>query len=175
MMLSKSTFTTPIGPLTVVVDGDGAVKQLHFGKIDVAGAKEDAKAVRHVRDQIDEYFAGKRRKFDLRLAPDGTEFQRRVWKALSAIPFGETLSYGELAARIGRAGASRAVGAANGANPIAVIVPCHRVIGQNRSLTGYAGGVSTKAALLAHEGLLPHSVAKAADARTRIDAEPKML
>jgi len=101
--------------------------------------------------QLDEYFAGKRREFDLPIAPRGTGFQQRVWRALCAIPFGATRSYGELARAIGRPAASRAVGAANGKNPIAIIVPCHRVIGANGTLTGYGGGLPTKSWLLAHE------------------------
>jgi methylated-DNA-[protein]-cysteine S-methyltransferase len=102
--------------------------------------------------QLREYFAGRRRSFDLPLAARGTEFQRAVWSGLCDIPFGETVSYGELAARVGRAGAVRAVGAANGANPISIIVPCHRVIGRNRRLTGYGGGMDAKKTLLELEG-----------------------
>jgi methylated-DNA-[protein]-cysteine S-methyltransferase len=102
-------------------------------------------------DQLAEYFAGTRSAFDLALAPRGTEFQRSVWHALCAIPAGETRSYGELAHSLGRPLASRAVGAANGANPISIIVPCHRLIGSTGALTGYAGGLGTKRWLLAHE------------------------
>lgn len=104
--------------------------------------------------QLDEYFAGERREFDLPLAPRGTGFQERVWRALLAIPFGVTRSYGELARTIGRPSASRAVGAANGKNPIAIIVPCHRVIGANGTLTGYGGGLPIKRWLLEHEAKL---------------------
>jgi len=103
--------------------------------------------------QLREYFAGRRREFELPLAPRGTEFQMAVWNGLRDIPFGETESYGELARRIGRARAVRAVGAANGANPISIIVPCHRVIGRDRSLTGYGGGLKVKRALLELEGV----------------------
>jgi len=102
--------------------------------------------------QLDEYFAGKRRRFDLPLAPRGTEFQRRVWRALTEIPYGETVSYGELARRIAKPSASRAVGLANGANPLPIIVPCHRVIGADGSLTGFGGGLPIKRKLLALEG-----------------------
>ena len=105
--------------------------------------------------QFEEYFAGRRREFDLPLAPDGTDFQRRVWRALTAIPYGQTISYGELARRIGNPRASRAVGLANGANPLPIIVPCHRVIGANGSLTGFGGGLPIKQALLALEGSIP--------------------
>nr|WP_298172288.1 methylated-DNA--[protein]-cysteine S-methyltransferase [uncultured Pseudomonas sp.] len=102
--------------------------------------------------QLEAYFAGRRQVFDLRLAPRGTAFQQAVWQALLSIPFGQTSSYSALAAQIGRPSAMRAVGAANGANPIAVIIPCHRVIGRDGSLTGYAGGLTRKALLLQLEG-----------------------
>lgn len=102
--------------------------------------------------QLDEYFAGRRQRFELRLAPLGTAFQRSVWQALLDIPFGQTWSYGQLARHIGNPQAMRAVGAANGANPIAVIQPCHRVIGSNGSLTGFSGGLERKTLLLKLEG-----------------------
>lgn len=101
--------------------------------------------------QLGEYFAGERHRFDLRLAPRGTEFQRQVWRALTEIPYGKTVSYGELARRIGKPSASRAVGLANGANPLPIIVPCHRVIGADGSLTGFGGGLPIKRKLLALE------------------------
>ncbi|MBW4718017.1 methylated-DNA--[protein]-cysteine S-methyltransferase [Saccharothrix sp. SC076] len=101
--------------------------------------------------QLEEFFAGKRTEFDLPLTMAGTPFQRTVWEELKAIPFGETVSYGELAARIGRPTASRAVGLANGKNPISIIVPCHRVVGSTGSLTGYGGGIERKRLLLAFE------------------------
>jgi methylated-DNA-[protein]-cysteine S-methyltransferase len=103
--------------------------------------------------QLDEYFHGKRRDFDLPLRMHGTKFQRRVWRALTEIPYGATWSYGELAKRIDNPNASRAVGLANGRNPISILVPCHRVIGADGSLTGYGGGLERKQWLLAHEGL----------------------
>lgn len=103
--------------------------------------------------QLDDYFTGRRRHFELRLAPHGTAFQQAVWQALQRIPFGQTSSYSALAAQIARPKAVRAVGAANGANPIAVIIPCHRVIGRDGSLTGYAGGLARKALLLQLEGI----------------------
>jgi methylated-DNA-[protein]-cysteine S-methyltransferase len=102
--------------------------------------------------QLSEYFCGTRRTFELPLAPAGTPFQLAVWQALRAIPYGETLSYGELAQRLGRAGGARAVGLANGANPLPIIVPCHRVIGADGSLTGFGGGLDIKRALLSLEG-----------------------
>ncbi|MFP6849509.1 MAG: methylated-DNA--[protein]-cysteine S-methyltransferase [Pseudomonas sp.] len=103
--------------------------------------------------QLDEYFAGRRQRFELRLAPQGTAFQQAVWQALQSIPFGQTSCYSDLAAEIARPKAVRAVGAANGANPIAIIIPCHRVIGRDGSLTGYAGGLPRKALLLKLEGV----------------------
>jgi methylated-DNA-[protein]-cysteine S-methyltransferase len=104
--------------------------------------------------QLREYFAGKRRQFDLPVDPAGTDFQRRVWDAITAIPFGETTSYGKIAVALGGASLARAVGAAVGANPIPIIVPCHRVIGADNSLTGYRGGLRMKVWLLRHEGVL---------------------
>jgi methylated-DNA-[protein]-cysteine S-methyltransferase len=103
--------------------------------------------------QLTEYFAGTRREFDLPLRLQGTTFQTRVWRELTEIPYGQTWSYGELAKRINKPGASRAVGLANGRNPISILVPCHRVIGADGSLTGYGGGLERKRWLLAHEGL----------------------
>lgn len=102
-------------------------------------------------DQLQAYFDGTRQAFDLALAPEGTPFQREVWEALQHIPYGETVSYAQLAQRIGRPQAVRAVGAANGKNPLPIVIPCHRVIGSDGTLTGYAGGVHIKAALLDHE------------------------
>lgn len=149
---------SPIGPLTVsVVDsGQGVEPELtgvffeqHRHPVDptVLGER-DAGPIRRVRTQLEEYFAGDRTAFDLPLAPAGTPFQLTVWAALGEIPYGETIDYGELARRIDRPTASRAVGAANGRNPISVVVPCHRVIGSTGTLTGYGGGVERKQALL---------------------------
>ena len=170
MTLWTGSFETPIGRLSLVVDGAGALKILHFGRLEQPDLRPDDTAVAPARDQIEAYFAGERRDFDLPLAPEGTAFQRAVWDGLLTIPFGRTLSYGELAAQVGRAGAFRAVGAANGANPIALVIPCHRVIGRDRSLTGYGGGIAVKAALLAHEGVLAPDRVPAAMARTRIES-----
>ena len=106
--------------------------------------------------QLDEYFAGNRKSFDIALAPEGTEFQHQVWKTLTALRYGETATYGQLAQRVGNPHAVRAVGAANGRNPISIVLPCHRVVGSDGSLTGFAGGLEAKAALLdferAHKG-----------------------
>ena len=111
----------------------------------------DDNAFDDVVSQLEDYFAGRRREFDLPLAPAGTPFQQRVWRALLDIPYGETISYGELASRIGNKAASRAVGLANGSNPISIVIPCHRVIGANGKLTGYGGGLPIKQQLLALE------------------------
>jgi len=113
--------------------------------------QRDDTAFDDVRGQLDEYFAGERRGFDVPLDPIGSGFQRRVWAALLAIPYGETRSYGETATTIGLPTAARAVGLANGRNPISIIVPCHRVVGANGSLTGYGGGLDAKRWLLSHE------------------------
>jgi len=111
-------------------------------------------ALRAALEELREYFAGLRHTFDVHVAPVGTEFQRRVWQAISDIPFGETASYGELAAALGEPHLARAVGAAAGANPIPIIIPCHRVIGADGSMTGYGGGLKMKVRLLRHEGAL---------------------
>lgn len=164
------SFATPVGPASAVVDDDGRLKRFHFGKLDDSCLRSDPKAVAHVRDQVHAYFAGELREFDLPLAPDGTEFQRRIWDGLLTIPYGEIMSYGALAVQVGHPGASRAVGAANGQNPIALIVPCHRVVGQDGTLTGYGGGIAVKAKLLAHEGVLAPELVPGAGPRTRIAA-----
>jgi methylated-DNA-[protein]-cysteine S-methyltransferase len=147
---------SPVGDLLVVGDGE-AVTGVHFGArvAPRPGWRVDPAPVAEAVDQLSAYFAGARREFDLWLAPAGTSFQRRVWAALAGIPYGETTSYGKLAAEIGRPGSARAVGAANGANPLAIVIPCHRVIGADGTLTGYAGGLAAKRHLLALEGALP--------------------
>lgn len=146
---------SPIGPLLLAGNGV-ALSRVGFpsGKGRVAprdGWRRTDDAFVEARRQLDAYFVGDLRDFDLTLMPEGTPFQLSVWQALTSIPYGETISYGELALRLGRPGASRAVGAANGANPIPIIVPCHRVIGANGSLTGFGGGIETKRHLLALE------------------------
>ncbi len=147
---------TPIGPLLVAADEAG-LRRISFaerGKArqPEAGWVRDAAPFRQLASQLQEYFAGKRRRFSLRLAPEGTAFQRATWQALAEIPYGTTISYAELARRVGRPAASRAVGAANGANPLPIVVPCHRVIGADGSLTGFGGGLPVKRALLELEG-----------------------
>ncbi len=115
---------------------------------------EDGDELRGARQQLDEYFDDQRTAFDLPLEPRGTGFQMAVWREIAAIPYGETVSYGELAERVGRPGAARAVGAATGRNPISIIIPCHRVVGSDGSLTGYGWGFDRKIWLLEHEGVL---------------------
>jgi methylated-DNA-[protein]-cysteine S-methyltransferase len=141
---------SPVGDLRLVARGDALVA-LGWARADETAG--DGGATYHpvlaeARRQLDAYFAGQRRAFDLPLAAAGTDFQRRVWAALLTIPYGETRSYGDIARVIGRPSASRAVGAANGRNPIAIVVPCHRVIGGNGSLTGFGGGMTNKKLLL---------------------------
>lgn len=143
---------SPVGPLALCVRADGAVCAVEFGDRSARrGALRDAGACAHVRRQLEEYFAGERKVFELPLCPSGSPFQRRVWQALLEIPYGATTSYGAIARRLGPDVSPRAVGSANGANPIAIIVPCHRVIGSDGSLTGYGGGLDVKARLLALE------------------------
>lgn len=152
-MFAYTTLPSPVGPLTIVASPT-AVAAIHLGDdVPVPGARpaDDHPIVAAAAAQLGEYFAGRRRAFDLPLGGAGTAFQRDVWRALCAIPFGATCGYGELAARLGRPSAARAVGAANGKNPIAIVVPCHRVIGKDGTLTGYAGGLAIKQWLLAHE------------------------
>lgn len=156
---SHSMIDSPVGPLALVTDGEALtgvfMAEHRHAATDRRGeavALGDAAAVvRRAAEQLGEYFVGDRRTFDLPLAPEGTAFQQRVWAALQEIPYGETWSYGQLAAHLGSPGASRAVGLANGRNPISIIVPCHRVIGADGSMTGYGGGVPRKEHLLALE------------------------
>ncbi len=142
---------TPVGPITLTKSNEALTAAYLDNLVPTLDARRDKGAFADEIRQLDEYFAGERTRFDLRLAPRGTPFQERVWKALVAIPFGRTASYGEIAHAIGNPTASRAVGAANGKNPIAIIVPCHRIIGSSGSLVGYAGGLPRKKWLLAHE------------------------
>jgi methylated-DNA-[protein]-cysteine S-methyltransferase len=147
---------SPIGKLLIAGDQE-SVRQINFAKNGKPSKPEpdwqesSRGPVAQAARQLREYFAGSRTDFDLPLSPQGTEFQRQVWRRLQEIPYGETISYGELARRIGNPKASRAVGAANGQNPIPIVIPCHRVIGANGKLTGFGGGLPTKEALLALE------------------------
>ncbi len=146
---------SPLGDLLALGDDDGLTGlYLPSGKHasrPPTDATRDDRALSDVRDQLTEYFAGARQRFQLRLSPKGTPFQLRVWLALREIPYGQTTSYGQTALEVGAPTAARAVGLANGRNPISIIVPCHRVIGANGSLVGYGGGMAAKRWLLAHE------------------------
>jgi methylated-DNA-[protein]-cysteine S-methyltransferase len=151
-------YDSPIGRLLLTTDGTaltGLYMEPSRKAQSTEGWLEDRTAapLAQALQQLDEYFAGKRREFDLPLRLNGTAFQQRVWRELTEIPYGETWSYGQLAKRIDKPSASRAVGLANGRNPISILVPCHRVIGADGSLTGYGGGLARKQWLLAHEGL----------------------
>lgn len=151
-MRFRITVPSPLGTLTVVADHQAVVGVRFPGEAEVSAEPGDRLPVLvAAREQLAEYFAGLRTAFDLPLHPHGTEFQKAVWSALRDIPFGETRSYGAVARAIGRPAAIRAVGAANGRNPIAIAVPCHRVVGADGSLTGYGGGLAAKEWLLAHE------------------------
>jgi methylated-DNA-[protein]-cysteine S-methyltransferase len=144
-MTSSTQFSSTVGPLTLEGD-DRTLTRIGFGE--PAAPQGDAAAVASAATQLEQYFAGERTDFDVDLELDGTPFERRVWEEVRAIPYGETATYAEIARRVGRPSACRAVGRANGRNPIAVIVPCHRVVGSDGSLTGYAGGIEMKRALL---------------------------
>ncbi|MBX7198252.1 MAG: methylated-DNA--[protein]-cysteine S-methyltransferase [Rhodospirillaceae bacterium] len=145
---------SPVGRLTLIGNDDGLAAVLwpndKPGRVRLTSAREDGghPVLREAAKQLAEYFAGKRRVFKLKLNMQGTVFQKRVWNALLTIPFGETRSYAEIARAIGRPTASRAVGAANGRNPVSIVAPCHRVVGTNGALTGFAGGLAAKARLL---------------------------
>jgi methylated-DNA-[protein]-cysteine S-methyltransferase len=150
-----TTYKSPIGTLTLAADTKG-LRHIVFPSGSRAFETPDdwetrPRAFVQLVSELNEYFAGTRQKFDVKLAPAGTDFQRSVWLALLSVGYAETCSYGQIAENIGKPKASRAVGAANGANPIPIIVPCHRVIGSGGNLTGFGGGLETKAWLLAHE------------------------
>jgi methylated-DNA-[protein]-cysteine S-methyltransferase len=141
---------TPVGPVTLASSEQG-LSSLQFGTAIPAGAVMDNSANAIFLNKVSEYFQGRRAHFDFPLDVEGTPFQMTVWKALMQIPYGETRSYGDIAKAIGKPGAARAVGMANHENPVAVVIPCHRVVGQNGSLTGYAGGLELKQKLLSIE------------------------
>ena len=155
MSVAHTVIASPVGPLTLVRDGT-ALTGLYFDghrrtpRVTDWGPRT-GDGFEAASAQLDEYFAGTRRAFDLELVPGGSAFERRVWALLTAIPYGQTRTYGQLAAALGDIGAAQAVGAANGWNPISIIVPCHRVIGTSGSLTGYAGGTGRKRFLLSLE------------------------
>jgi methylated-DNA-[protein]-cysteine S-methyltransferase len=154
-VITTTTMESPVGTLTLTAV-DGRLTRLHMDGQRHAPAtsaewERDDAGLAGIVEQLEAYFAGSREDFDVPLDLQGTDFQRSVWAGLLEIPYGETMSYGELARRVGRPGASRAVGLANGRNPVAIIVPCHRVIGANGTMTGYGGGLDRKVWLLDHE------------------------
>ncbi|MGY1409019.1 MULTISPECIES: methylated-DNA--[protein]-cysteine S-methyltransferase [unclassified Luteimonas] len=151
---------SPVGPLLLAADTQG-LRAIEFrdSRHPVRRGDDwregDSPLLQQARTQLDEYFRGRRRSFELPLSPQGTGFQREVWMRLASIPYGQTVSYAQLASRVGRPTAMRAVGAANGRNPLPIVLPCHRVIGADGSLTGFGGGLPTKQFLLKLEGALP--------------------
>jgi len=159
MITYTSTFDTPLGPFSVAVNDHTQVVATAFGPLSLLRKRlkacqllDDEERTATVKQQVIEYFRGERRRFSLTLAAKGTPFQHEVWHALQNIPYGQTASYGEIATLLNRPKAARAVGRANGTNPICLIVPCHRVIGSDGSLTGFAFGEKIKEKLLRHEG-----------------------
>lgn len=153
--MKHTVVESPIGPLTLVGDGSALIGlyfdgHLRTPRVTDLGPRVDD-GFEAVERQLGEYFAGTRREFDLELAPRGSAFEKQVWAMLTKIPFGETRTYGQLAAELGDPGAAQAVGNANGWNPISIIVPCHRVVGTSGGLTGYAGGLTRKRFLLSLE------------------------
>jgi len=159
MSLVKTTMRSPVGVLTLVASDVGLVAVLwpedDPRRVRLEAAPKDAEhdVLKVAMAQLQEYFASARREFDLPFDVRGTAFQKQVWEQLLAIPYGETRSYGDIARRLGKPAASRAVGAANGRNPLSIVVPCHRVIGTSGTLTGFAGGLEAKRALLELEGI----------------------
>ncbi|MBQ2412036.1 MAG: methylated-DNA--[Anaerotignum sp.] len=143
-------YETPVGKLCVGEE-DGVIVRTTWSKIPTEYVLEETELILQCKMQLDEYFRGERKTFDLPLAPKGTDFQKKVWNALKEIPYGETRTYGEIAAAVGNPKAARAVGMANNKNPIGIIIPCHRVVGANGKLVGYAGGMEKKEWLLQFE------------------------
>lgn len=151
--MNHYVYAMPQGRMTIV-DSGGAVVRIGFGVLDVEGSALSPTALTNeAATQLMEYFAGKRRMFSLPLAPKGTPFQKEVWQALSSIPYGQTRSYADIAAQVGRPKAFRAVGMANNRNPIPIIIPCHRVVGSSGDMVGYAYGTKIKRYLLELEGI----------------------
>jgi len=151
MSLFRLAMGSPVGPLLLVAGPEGLTAISFASRAPRAAEAPGHPLLRRAAAQLGEYFAGKRQEFELPLAPAGTPFQRAVWKELTSIGFGATCSYAELARSLGKPSAARAVGAANGQNPVAIVVPCHRVVGADGTLTGYSGGLSSKRWLLDHE------------------------
>ncbi|HSX63253.1 MAG TPA: methylated-DNA--[protein]-cysteine S-methyltransferase [Pseudoxanthomonas sp.] len=159
-MIFHQRIESPVGPLLLAADDHGLrLIEFHSPRHPMAKLDQwregDHPLLQAAHSQLDEYFAGEREDFDLPLAPQGTDFQQKVWYMLASIPYGQTISYAQLAQRVGKPTAMRAVGAANGRNPLPIVLPCHRVIGADGSLTGFGGGLPTKHYLLKLEGALP--------------------
>lgn len=159
-MKHQTRIDSPIGAITLIADEDALV-EVRFPNApsvseDEVQPADDHPVLQLAVTQLDEYFEGRRTEFDVPLHPRGTAFQLAAWEALRTIPYGKTVSYGEQAKRLGDAGKARAVGAANGRNPIPIIVPCHRVVGSNGHLTGFGGGIESKSWLLEHERGVAH-------------------
>lgn len=159
-MIFHQRIDSPVGPLLLAADDQGLrLIEFHSPRHPMAQLDQwqqgDHPLLQAAHAQLQEYFAGERQDFDLPLAPQGTDFQRQVWHMLASIPYGQTISYAQLAQRVGKPTATRAVGAANGRNPLPIVLPCHRVIGADGSLTGFGGGLPTKHYLLKLEGALP--------------------
>ncbi len=140
-------YNTPLGRLTIASNGS-AITHILFGACDLPGQKRATELTNLASNQLQEFLAGKRKEFDLPLAPAGTDFQKQVWQALQSIPYGETRSYAQIAEMIGNPRSARAVGMANNRNPISIVIPCHRVVGVNGNLVGYAAGIHIKKWLL---------------------------
>ena len=149
--MARLAVDTPFGPMVLVGEENLTRLWLPNALPDDRGRGEETPLLRAARTELLEYLSGARRSFDLPLDPAGTDFQRAVWEALGTIPYGQTRTYGEIAAAVGRPKAVRAVGQANHVNPLPIFIPCHRVVGKNGALTGYAGGLDLKGALLALE------------------------
>lgn len=149
--MQSFVYVTPAGKITITAEND-AITGIHFGE-NPQGELLETPLIRKTYGQLCEYFDGKRKTFDLPLKAEGTPFQKKVWQALTEIPYGETRTYKEIAHAVGNEKACRAVGLANNKNPIGIIIPCHRVVGSNGNLTGYAGGLHAKQFLLNLEGL----------------------
>lgn len=152
--MAKTTFNTPVGPLLLIADISGITEIKFISEDNLLNNTANHPVLEEAKRQLEEYFQGNRTSFDLPVNPSGTPFQESVWKELQHIPYGTTATYSEVSNKLNKPKAVRAVGHANGLNPIPIIIPCHRVIGANQTLTGYAGGIEKKRWLLQHEGAL---------------------
>lgn len=146
-MIYGKSYDSSIGKITIQEE-QGAITQIAFGEVQVIGQLQETKLIKKAYEQLQEYLEGKRKEFSLPLQPKGTSFMKKVWQALQTIPYGQTRCYQEIATKIGNPKAARAVGMANNKNPIAIIIPCHRVIGKNGEMVGYAAGLEIKKQLL---------------------------